>query len=533
MFVQLTNKMKEKKNIDRLFQEKFKDFEVAPEEAVWEKIRARQQQKKKRGLLLPFWYRAAGVAAMLAIIAGIGYFSRNSDPIEDIVLEDATTQDTKETSSPSDINQSEKEDIMVSSNQKEVEKSSSENHKDQNQSNHSTITNVPKIVDNIQKATANASEPKPEAVTNKNPKTNYSQTEIANNSTEKNSKPNEISNKKEDDLLLKQKQTDNAITHQKSGEKNPEEKDVLLEPTTQTSDSKETVIAQSYNTNKNSNNRANDDLNDKTIVPEDQNKKSIFDAISQEEEAIVQEETTDKKWNVSPNIAPVYYNSIGNGSPIDPQFADNGKNGQVNLSYGVQIAYKVNDKLSIRSGVNKVDLSYNTQDIGFSPSSIVSQNLQSINYSPNAQDILVSDIGSNRSDFAAQDFNREAINQTQNEGLLNQRIGYIEVPLEMKYALVNKKLGVNMIGGVSTLFLQDNEVSIEAGDFETSIGEANNLNNVSFTGNIGMGFDYKLSDQFQLNLEPIFKYQFNGFSGNTENFRPYYFGVYTGVSIKF
>lgn len=205
------------------------------------------------------------------------------------------------------------------------------------------------------------------------------------------------------------------------------------------------------------------------------------------------------------------------------------------MSYGVHVSYVINKRFSVRSGVNKVDLSYNTEGVGFSPSA-VGQNLENVSYNSTAGAILISDIGNVRNtDVGSEslDINRNAIEQKQNAGLLNQSIAYLEVPLEMKYALVNKKIGVNMIGGISTLFLQDNEISIEAGDFETPIGEASNLNDVSFSGNIGLGVDYKISDQFEINLEPIFKYQFNAFNDNANNFKPYYFGVYTGVSIKF
>jgi len=271
---------------------------------------------------------------------------------------------------------------------------------------------------------------------------------------------------------------------------------------------------------------------EKNKTAEKENRKSIFEAVNQPKEAIAEESKPTRKWNVSPNVAPVYYDVIGDGSSIDPQFSDNSKNGQVNLSYGIHVSYAVNKKLSIRSGVSKVNLGYNTEDVGFTASAR-GQNLRSIDYNPNAEAILVSDINPLNEPTTSDFVNRAPVNQKQNIGQLNQRIDYIEVPMEMKYALVNKKLGVNMIGGVSTLFLQDNAISIEAGDFETSVGEGNNLNEVSFSGNIGLGVDYKLTDQFQINFEPIFKYQFNAFNGNAESFRPYYFGVYTGVSIRF
>ena len=90
-----------------------------------------------------------------------------------------------------------------------------------------------------------------------------------------------------------------------------------------------------------------------------------------------------------------------------------------------------------------------------------------------------------------------------------------------------------MIGGFSTLFLGNNEVVVNDGDFRTVLGEANNLNTVSFSTNIGLGFNYNLSKRLTLNVEPMFKYQLNPYTNSSANFRPYYLGVFSGVSFKF
>jgi hypothetical protein len=65
------------------------------------------------------------------------------------------------------------------------------------------------------------------------------------------------------------------------------------------------------------------------------------------------------------------------------------------------------------------------------------------------------------------------------------------------------------------------------------LGEANNLTSVSFSTNVGLGFDYKLSKKFKFNIEPMFKYQLNPYTDSSINFKPYYLGVYTGLSYKF
>ncbi len=519
--------MNDKKNIDRLFQEKFKDFEVTPDEAVWEKIKARQKNRK-RAIIIPLWYKVGGVAALLAIIFTVGYMSLTPDSkTETIVSND--TENTKEIRSRDsdtiDVNPI--NTVIVSSENEEI--NTSDNDSKRITPGDKSPTKTRDRFDDTNRATASNSEKEiPESLENKKDK----ESRITDNAIKKVNQPTPFSPKKDEDEILKNNTKDKTTITNHQDLKSEKENPLFTIPKQEDNTDTKGIAENKINTDEKT--EKNDSIPGEVKPKDDLNKKSIFDVISEKEETIAEETSSSKKWNVAPNIAPVYYNSIGNGSSIDSQFADNNKGGEVNLSYGVQISYNINERLSVRSGVNKVDLSYNTQDIGFSPSGIVGQNLASINYDPNADAILVSDIGAEDTDNAAlSDINRDALNSGQNVGLLNQRIGYIEIPMEMKYALVNKKLGVNMIGGVSTLLLQDNEISVEAGDFETPIGEANNLNNVSFSGNIGVGIDYKLSDQFQINLEPIFKYQFNAFNGNTENFRPYYFGIYTGVSIKF
>jgi hypothetical protein len=114
-----------------------------------------------------------------------------------------------------------------------------------------------------------------------------------------------------------------------------------------------------------------------------------------------------------------------------------------------------------------------------------------------------------------------------------QQLGYIEVPLELNYAVVDKRFGVDLIGGVSSLFLVDNAVLLESNDLVTEVGEANNINSMNFSANVGMGLNYKFSPKIQINVEPVFKYQLNTFSNVSGSFRPYSIGVYSGFSFRF
>ena len=64
--------MSERKNINNLFQEKFENHEVTPEEFIWENIELKLKEKKKRRVI-PFWWKLSGIAAALVI----GFFAYN------------------------------------------------------------------------------------------------------------------------------------------------------------------------------------------------------------------------------------------------------------------------------------------------------------------------------------------------------------------------------------------------------------------------------------------------------------------------
>jgi hypothetical protein len=274
------------------------------------------------------------------------------------------------------------------------------------------------------------------------------------------------------------------------------------------------------------------------VKKDDEIKKSLLDVINDLHDLEKDTEVAEakrKKWTISPNASPVYYNSITNGSPIDEAFADNAKVGDVNLSYGINIGYDVTKRLTVRSGIHKVDYSYSTQDIAIVPS-INGNTLSTIAYRSNGASFEIKDRGA-PSDILFSLYqlptSESSINEKQIEGSLNQRMSYIEVPVELKYAVLDKKLGINVIGGISTLLLTENSIAIDSPELFAELGEATNVNTVSFSTNIGIGIDYKISKQLEFNLEPMLKYQLNTFSGNTGNFKPYSVGVYTGVSFRF
>ena len=118
-------------------------------------------------------------------------------------------------------------------------------------------------------------------------------------------------------------------------------------------------------------------------------------------------------------------------------------------------------------------------------------------------------------------------------GSLNQVFGYVEIPVEIKYSVSDGKLGVNLVGGFSTLLLNKDEVFVETNSFTQSLGSSNNLREINFSGNLGVDVDYLINKNLFINISPMFKIQTNTFSKNSGSVQPFYLGVYTGLNYKF
>jgi len=233
--------------------------------------------------------------------------------------------------------------------------------------------------------------------------------------------------------------------------------------------------------------------------------------------------TIDKKWSVGPTVAPVYYNSLQNGSPLNDDLANNSKSSDNALSIGVKVNYQVSNKFFIQSGVNKVELAYNTKDV----TAVISSSKSAFsNINTDKSGVILTPVS--KSAGRGNELNKSSVS-----GEVNQSIEYFELPIEMKYNLYDKKIGLNLVGGFSTLILSNNSVSMITPNSVTDLGGANNLNDFNFSGNVGVDLDYKISKSWYLNVAPMFKYQFNTYSGDSGNFRPYYFGLYSGLNYKF
>ncbi|WP_350284159.1 outer membrane beta-barrel protein [uncultured Croceitalea sp.] len=514
----------EKRNLDKLFQEKFSDFSEVPDQKVWAAIEASLEKKQKKRII-PIWWQLGGVAALLAILLYVANpFEKENLPNTNTVTDRNTEQVDKETHTNDSIN---KEPQLLEQTQPNTEteltshdtEKTSASERNEKQSHEALVKSEKTNNVLIEKGALQEKARETKLAKNDNSIQKDGNRTVLPTVYKKGTQAIAETNVKKDDEIqndsFDKTKPENAVA-----DNTQQAADTILKP-----------------------NRAIFDENvkkQKVAQQEQDDKKSIYDAIEEqlknEEEQIAQADLMDNRWAMGPSVAPVYFDAIGQGSPIHSDFSPNSKSGNVNLSYGVVVSYEVTKKLSIRSGLHKVDFGYDTNDVLFSSSldGSTSALIDNINYTASSRNLVV-ESKSNAPNASADNPEFLTSSTGRLEGRMIQQLGYLEVPLELNYALIDKKFGVNVIGGISSLFLVDSNVSLESADESliTTMGEANNANSINFSTNIGLGFNYKFSPKVQLNLEPIFKYQLNTFSETAGQFRPYALGVYSGVSFKF
>lgn len=593
--------MKENKNIERLFQEKFKNFDPTPPQDAWENIEARLNKKENKKRIIPFWFKSASIAALLLLSV---YFvvnstsnntinSNDNNSVVNTNSENAPTNSKNDNSMFNDdnfkgriiksnevvtesnevqntnknnlnindkstnrleqiVNTNANSQAHVENNLKTTKKSNRDSSKNKTTNSELLFNTKEEGIVSTSNTNSQSQIQKESALNQKdkllNVETNRSST-IANNDKKENRK-GVIKEENSSNLIFNnQINSENLVANGVDGnKKNSQEQNNIL-------NQNESISQELKNENLVENNSKNNTIvtskidsvmvnsvlaqnqlgvqEDSTLVANLSKEENVLEQLLKEKEEgkNVDEKEKEKrnKWVVSSNVAPVYFNSSSNGSPIDKQFAQNEKSYASSLSYGVGVQYAVSKRMSLKTGVNSLALGYNTKDVYYTTTLTTSARNLSMHLEEtvNAQNIILYSKSSQNQLADVENFIQE------NKGEINQQFSYIEVPLELSYKLLNRKFGIDLVGGMSTLFLNDNSVSFRTSGMEMELGKANNLNTIHFSSNVGLGFKYTFWKSFQANFQPMFKYQINTFSEDAGNFKPYFIGLYSGLSFSF
>lgn len=534
--------MSNKKNIDRLFQERFKDFEAVPPMAAWDNIE-KELDGNKPVAVLPLWIKWIGIAAGIALLTTLVYTGFSDGVIDNNSNQQIVNQNTQDTQKESNLNTASTDPTTKEKTTNELNNTQvvEDNLEQDNIMNNDVVSYGTKSQSTVSNTSSNITQTNYSSKKNAGTTSSSAQNYNSLNSNESskindsyassrsnitNSPASPINQESQQNNTLTNPSLENGVVQKERLNGSNEPKKSFQNIPVPVNTHSDFVTPSTRNTDMASTTKPQDS----TATAVQTSLEDLATQQKEDEEKI--EPVPFKKWNASSMIAPVYSSTLG-GSSIDQQFVDNNKSAGVNLSYGVNIGYNLSPRLSVRTGVHSVNMSYTTNDIVYGrPSEPDVQLLSVDSYNRNA----VSNPGTISTDNLGSSFSQEFLADNTFSGFqgeISQRLGYLEVPLEIKYKLLDRKLSVNVMGGLSALFLTDNSIAVTNNTAKLELGEDNNFNTFNQSANFGIGIDYLFTNQLGFTIEPMFKYQLNALRENTANFRPFNIGVYSGITYRF
>lgn len=474
--------------IDQFFKESLKDFEETPPFDVWEDIKNDLDARSKKKTMVMFYRIAASIAILITTSIGILIYQKGNNPVVNTA-----------------------ESIPES-------------------------TNINILPDNVIEDNQ-----KSEAYTN-NIQTNP--TDISNN--------NDVTH-----TYTNNDNSNNNILASSNNNLNSEYTDSRLEYLY----GLEASITGTYNDNIHLTNQYINDRLNASLIP---NVTETKDKITIDE------------WGIGGQFSPLLANNNNstlltrdNNYYIGPSHnnSTNYKNKEL-LSYsgGINVNIETNKRLTIQSGVyyskhnnNDVNIE-NAQYLYSQPidNVLISDKINTIYGVMGDNEVFISNdkpifdpssnydgnteqkVESNTRNYQDQQASAYTIANSYNVSLssntVSKSIDYIEIPFILKYKLIEDKIDLNLLGGISTgLLIGSNTFYFSEEGNRNFIPDNNKPASVNYSSIIGVGIEYPIVNKFSLTFEPSFKYYITPVGNSYSNFDSpeYSFVFFSGINYKF
>ncbi len=263
--------------------------------------------------------------------------------------------------------------------------------------------------------------------------------------------------------------------------------------------------------------------------------------------------TRDATWKMGVNISPGYSSySASHSSSYATNMTYGDSDGNTSLSGGFSVQYKTGKRWSVESGVYYAQ---NGHTAGGTPSmygvnaeTALSDRSVVKSYFNTAVDIAAEKVAMNSTagviemeqlprgaEIAA---NLEGTNAFSNSllttGEFSQVFDFVEIPLYLRYVVLDRKMNVELVGGLNAGLVVGNNAFIENEYGLQKIGKTRDIGMMNVSGTMGIGLTYSLSNHISVGFEPRFHYYLNSINRNPDvAFRPYRMGFFSGLFYEF
>jgi hypothetical protein len=264
--------------------------------------------------------------------------------------------------------------------------------------------------------------------------------------------------------------------------------------------------------------------------------------------------TTDNNWKMGMYVAPGYSSYSSNYSDSYAQNMNyTGSDGNANVGGGFSVQYKTSKRWIVESGIyyaqngqqsespanvfarkENADYMFAPNDLNYFSNAVrVENNSMAMNSAAGVIQFSETPKGAEiTGDFEAK--NTGVANLVVPNGGFSQVFEFMEIPLYLRYRVIDRKIGVELLTGLNTGIIVGNNAYIESQYGVQNIGETADISTFNISGTLGMGVNYALGKHFSVAVEPRFSYYLNSINNNPSvEFRPYRMGFYTGLTYEF
>lgn len=277
--------------------------------------------------------------------------------------------------------------------------------------------------------------------------------------------------------------------------------------------------------------------------------------IAENIQKINSEKSSENNWKMGMYVSPGYSSHVANHTDSYNKLMTYSENtGNVNVNGGFSLQYKTGKRWSVESGVyyaqngqkseNSIHLLSLNQNADFAFAPVESDKIyfgnavqvENGNLQMNSTAGVIEFSGTPKGTEITSDFDSraEVSNALISSGEFSQVFDFVEIPLYVRYKLLDSKFGVDLLGGVNAGVVVGNNAFIDNEFGLQKIGETKDISTVNLSGTVGLGLNYAVGKHFSLAVEPRLNYYLNSINQNPDvDFRPYRIGLFTGVYYEF
>lgn len=257
------------------------------------------------------------------------------------------------------------------------------------------------------------------------------------------------------------------------------------------------------------------------------------------------------RWSVGGEFSPTYSYRLITNNNLTSEYYNSVEKPITSYSGGVNVQYKAKKRLTVETGVYYASIGqaldnmsvYSNQAYNLVPDEYKDRYARpyELENSVGAIDFNTPYVVKDNKGTRVNDLSNNKVYSDVSDPIfkeldaeIQQNFQYLEVPVILRYKLIDRLVDLNIIGGLGANFLIGNNVYLVQGNAREVVGETKNVNEVNYTSTLGFGIEYPVLKQISISLEPSLKYYLNGVSSNSDvKSHPYTFGIFTGISYSF